>query len=263
MINTRRCHLPKGQVSSAGPGEAGWGLGLCDLWQRALLPGLDQGACLCTTTPRTSARRASLGRGRHECQSAKLAAGSERASRKIQGNARWSSGEDWALFKLCLGSIPGQGTEILQAPWHGKKKKKCKYSKAHSLPPDQCLGGPCVLRGSLRQGSDTDHPLGVGQGLWQRCCPGEGQGGGRSVTSSTVLLLSWGWGPSVHRGLAPSPPCLPCLPPRPLWVLPRSTKQCTNCRPEIRPFCFLRTGGSLAETPRPSGPLASPQASSR
>lgn len=148
---------------------------------------------------------------------------------------------------------------------HGmaKKKKKCKYSKAHSLPPDQCLGGPCVLRGSLRQGSDTDHPLGVGQGLWQRCCPGEGQGGGRSVTSSMVLLLSWGWGPSVHRGLAPSPPCLPCLPPRPLWVLPRSTKQCTNCRPEIRPFCFLRTGGSLAETPRPSGPLASPQASSR
>ena len=90
---------------------------------------------------------------------------------------------------------------------HGMaKKKKCKYSKAHTLPPDQCLGGPCVLRGSPREWSDTDHPLGVGQGLWQRCCPGEGRGGGRSVTSSRVLLLSWGRGPSVHRGLAPSPP---------------------------------------------------------
>ena len=122
MIHTRRRHPPKGQATSAGPGEAGRGPGLRDLWQRALLPGLTEGP-VCTTTPRTPARRAGLGRGRHDCQSAKLAAGSERASRKIQGTSWWSSGEDWALFKLGLGSISGQGTEILQAPWHGKKKK--------------------------------------------------------------------------------------------------------------------------------------------
>ena len=177
MINTRRCHLPKGQVTSAGPGEAGWGLGLRDLWQRALLPGLDRGARLCTTTPRTPVRRASLGRGRHDCRSAMLAAGPERASRKIQRTSWWSSAEDWALFKLCLGSIPGQGTEILQAPWHGKKKK-CKYSKAHTLPPDQCLDGPCVLRGSPREGSDTDHPRVWGRGSGNDAALGRDEVGG-------------------------------------------------------------------------------------
>lgn len=85
-----------------------------------------------------------------------------------------------------------------------KKKKEFKYSKAHSLPPDRCLGGPCVLRGSLREGSDTDHPLGVGQGALATMLPwGET---GASVTSGRVLLLSRWRGPSVHRGLAPSAP---------------------------------------------------------
>ena len=81
-----------------------------------------------------------------------------------------------------------------------------------------------------------------------------------SVTSSRARLLSRWQGPSVHRGLAPSaPPTLSpaCLPPS--LVLSRSTKQCTKCWPGIRPFCSLPTGGSLAETPRPSGPLFLPR----
>lgn len=112
-----------GQASSAGSGEAGRGPGLCDPVAAGPPPGLDQGCCLCTTTLRTAARRASLGRGRHDCQSAKLAGGSERGSREVRGTAWWSGAEDSALLMLCLGSVPGQRTESFQAPWHGKKKK--------------------------------------------------------------------------------------------------------------------------------------------
>lgn len=67
-------------------------------------------------------------------------------------------------------------------------------------------------------------------------------------------------GPLCAQRLGPlcTPTLSPDCPP-PSLVLSRSTKQCTKCWPGIRPFCSLPTGGSLAETPRPSGPLFLPR----
>ena len=42
----------------------------------------------------------------------------------VMGVPWWPSGQDSGLSLLCLGSIPGRGTDIPQAEWRGQKKKK-------------------------------------------------------------------------------------------------------------------------------------------
>ena len=39
-----------------------------------------------------------------------------------------------------LGSIPGQGTKILQAAWHGQKKTKTKNATTNMSGPWKCFG---------------------------------------------------------------------------------------------------------------------------
>lgn len=118
---------------SAGSGEAGWGLGLCDLWQRALLPGLTRGA-VSAPPPRGLLPGMPVWAGEDMAVSQRSWLGRQRERAGKSRNCLVVRGEDSALLMLCLGWIPGQGTEILPAPWHGKKKKNSRTPKPSLCP---------------------------------------------------------------------------------------------------------------------------------